>query len=230
MSDHSAVNHYTQVVVLALKKIVEESDLDHTGVSIRQLDVLQRAILTSAHIAYTCAGHESLWYLRRLVVTITCRCVLMWMRGKGCAHTLATDGVESARPEDRLESVMDVLNDTQHAHLMRCLSATEGGRGASESSGDHSLEEGDMSEENSDVTGGAVQRHLASMRELCSQLERIIHSSLLVESFCSWLRNWVQVEVEFYMGCVEDNMSWNPELQRVHGGSFLRHLLQTVCL
>eukprot|EP00602_Paraphysomonas_sp_CaronLab_P005103 CAMPEP_0185035006 /NCGR_PEP_ID=MMETSP1103-20130426/25634_1 /TAXON_ID=36769 /ORGANISM="Paraphysomonas bandaiensis, Strain Caron Lab Isolate" /LENGTH=162 /DNA_ID=CAMNT_0027571899 /DNA_START=247 /DNA_END=732 /DNA_ORIENTATION=- len=55
VSDHSAVSHYTQVVLL----------LSKLGVH-----VMPKAVREGVELVGKCAGHESLWYLRRTLASI----------------------------------------------------------------------------------------------------------------------------------------------------------------
>jgi hypothetical protein len=199
VSDHSAVNHFCQVLVLSLNKC--EQDQSQAGVT-RQLDILELVLVASMRVAYTCAGHESLWYLRRMVSTIVCRCVQRWVHGGAVPLGVVPGGVCA---ED------DALGRAR-CRLQRSL----GGEGS-----------GGEGEEGEEEASDMVQTQKRIVHELFAGLRRLFRipseEAAVGKGVLSWLLDWMDVEIDFYIQCAQDSMSWDPALQKRHGKAYVAH-------
>lgn len=198
----------------------------------RQLELLEHALESSMRIAFTCAGHEALWYLRRMISTVLCQCVQRWVQLTAISlGELAT----SVLPSEGGGRSLDL--DTARSLLRKSLDSgldAESGRDAGGSDCSGSEDEGDVGTSEED-TPQIMKRAVHMLFEGLRQLLHLAPGSedtsghqCVSSGALDWFVHWVNVEINFFVRCTSDSMSWDPTLQKRHGRAFLTHLFSCV--
>jgi hypothetical protein len=200
------VSYLHQVLILLLEKNFETplSDLH-----IFQSDLLHGVGAENMKLLTSSAGHESLWYQRRLFSVV----FLSWISKNNYALDHSYSNPELSQPFSDLKATVCQLSQA----IQRCSLDV-----------DNEDFQDDQSEEYD------VDRHIVSQKrffqdlhlESASSPQHISHEQ--AHHMISLIQQWLHLEIHFVLSLLSDEMSWNPKLQRKYGLRYLYFLIFVV--
>lgn len=202
VSDHSAVNYIQQVIIRLLKT----SDLSF------QIHLLNEIDLESIKFVAASAGHESLWYQRRLfsktfLIWISQN---VWILENSEQNDFAENSSHFATSINSFLSMIQEYSITNNLHQF--LS------------------------EDYDVT-----QDLNSQNNFFQNIQNILKSANLQQDnqhsftirnqqiIVAYIHKYLSLELDLVLGLLTDDMSWNPQLQLKYSLRYLYYLLHLVC-
>jgi hypothetical protein len=205
VSDHSAVSYLHQVLILLLEKTFELPVLE---LGIFQRDLLHQVGAENMRLVTSSAGHESLWYQRRLFSTV----LLSWISKKHPNLCHFNSNLELCPHFSALKATVEKLSQALT----------------------HSSLEEDEDSQDEQTEEYNVDRHINSQKRFFEELHpgsaatlpHVSHEHL--EQLIPWIQQWLYLEIRFVLSLLSDEMSWNPKLQRKYGLRYLYFLIFVV--
>lgn len=149
------------------------------------------------------AGHESLWYQRRLFSFV----FLTWMSKKNSSRSYSDSSPEFSKFTDLTAVLVRLSELLSHCPL-------------DSNNGDDQSDEYD------------VDSHISSHRCFFEKFQQDSLSSQQpheqVGDLIPCMQHWLHLEIHFVLSLLSDEVSWNPKLQRKYGLRYLYFVIFVV--